>query len=118
MSEQSTDVVEVSGDAAVTASLGEAVRHPSPRQYVLIAVVLFVVTAFEVTASYLKGDVDSNLLIVAMLAMAAVKFFLVAAWYMHLKTDRPMLRRFFMGGVAAAVLLYFFMLLTFSVFSE
>src|SRR6478609_3230631 len=58
--------------------------HPEPRQYVLIAVVLVVITGFEVATSYLEGDVNSTLLIVLLGVMAAVKFFLVVAWFMHL----------------------------------
>ena len=38
--------------------------------------------------------------------MAIVKFSLVAAWYMHLKTDLPIFRRFFILGLVAAVVLY------------
>ena len=61
--------------------------HPGPRQYVLIAIVLVILTGVEVATSYLDGHVNSNLLIVALGVMAAVKFFLVAAWYMHMKQD-------------------------------
>jgi caa(3)-type oxidase subunit IV len=64
---------------------GELRPHPTPRQYVLIAVVLVIITAFEVAASYLDGDINSNLLIILLTVMAAVKFFLVVAWYMHLR---------------------------------
>ena len=44
--------------------------------------------------------------------MAAVKFFLVASWYMHLRTDQPVFRRFFIIGSVAAIGLYFVVLLT------
>ena len=44
--------------------------------------------------------------------MAFVKFFLVASWYMHLRTDQPVFRRFFVIGSIAAVLLYTVVLLT------
>ena len=85
--------------------------HPGPRQYVLIAIVLVILTAVEVATSYLEGHVNSNILIVALAAMAAVKFFLVASWYMHLRTDKPVFRRFFVIGSLAAVLLYALVLL-------
>ena len=40
-----------------------------------------------------------------------VKFFLVASWYMHLRTDQPVFRRFFIVGSVAAVGLYALVLL-------
>jgi len=94
---------------------GEVRPHPTPRQYVLIALVLVVITALEVGASYLDGDINSNLLIVVLLVMAAIKFFLVAAWYMHLRTDKPMFSRMFVIGLFLAGAVYFPVLLSFSV---
>ena len=45
--------------------------------------------------------------------MGFTKFFLVASWFMHLRTDRKVFRRFFiMGGTAAIVLLYLIVLAT------
>ena len=64
--------------AISTPVAAEEHSHPAPRQYVLIAVVLVILTAVEVATSYLEGHVNSNLLIVALGIMAAVKFFLVA----------------------------------------
>jgi cytochrome c oxidase subunit 4 len=95
---------------------GELRPHPKPVQYVVIAVVLVVITALEVGASYLDGDVNSNMLIAVLLALAAVKFFLVAAWYMHLRTDIRFFSRIFTVGLMAAGILYLIVLLTFGVF--
>ena len=72
-------------------------HHPTPRQYVLIAVVLVVVTGIEIATSYLNTG-HTNLIIVALFLMAALKFFLVAAWYMHMRTDQPFFRRIFVVG--------------------
>jgi cytochrome c oxidase subunit IV len=80
--------------------------HPGPRQYVLIAIVLVILTAVEVATSYLEGHVNSNLLIVALGIMAAVKFFLVAAWYMHMKQDSKVFRRLFVTGMILASTVY------------
>lgn len=80
--------------------------HPGPRQYVLIAIVLVILTAVEVATSYLEGHVNSNLLIVALGIMAAVKFFLVASWYMHMKQDSKVFRRLFLTGLILASLVY------------
>jgi cytochrome c oxidase subunit 4 len=92
--------------------------HPTPRQYVLIAVVLVVITGVEVATSYLAGDVNSGLIIGALAVMAAVKFFLVVAWYMHLRFDSKIFRRFFLLGLIAAPVLYVIVLLMFHVFDS
>ena len=113
------EIVPADGGALVSAPAARVAHaHPEPRQYVLIAVVLVVITGMEVATSYLEGDVNSNLLIVALGMMAAVKFFLVVAWFMHLRTDSKILRRFFLLGLIAAPILYTIVLLMFHVFNS
>jgi hypothetical protein len=46
-----------------------------------------------------------------------IKFALVASWYMHLRTDKPIFRRFFVLGIVAAISLYLIVLTTLHVFS-
>jgi cytochrome c oxidase subunit 4 len=94
---------------------GEVRPHPQPFQYVMIAVVLCVVTALEVGMYYLEGDLPDQVIIGILLVMALVKFVLVASWYMHLRTDRPIFKRFFTTGVIGAVILYAVVLLTLGV---
>lgn len=96
---------------------GELRPHPSPFKYVVIAVVLCVVTAAEVAVSYLEGDIPDGLIITLLMIMAVMKFWTVAAWYMHLQTDKPIFRRFFVLGIVAAVILYTIVLATFHVFA-
>ena len=91
---------------------GEVKPHPDPLQYVVVAIVLVVITGIEIGVSYLEGTIPNGLIIVLLLVMAFVKFFLVASWYMHLRTDQPVFRRFFVIGAIAAVLLYAVVLLT------
>ena len=95
---------------------GEVLPHPSPFQYVMIAIVLSLVTALEIAVSYLEGDIPDGVIVMLLLVMALIKFSLVAAWYMHLRTDRPIFRRFFVTGVVAAVVLYAIILATLHVF--
>ena len=95
---------------------GEIKKHPTPIQYVSIAVVLVVITAIEIATSYLEGSIPNGLITVLLLGMAGVKFFLVAFWYMHLRTDQPIFRRFFIIGSAAAVILYCVVLLSLHAF--
>jgi cytochrome c oxidase subunit 4 len=85
---------------------GELHPHPTPRQYVLIAVVLVVITGFEIGASYLDGDINSNLLIAILGIMAAIKFVLVVSWYMHLRTDLKIFRRAFITGLVLATIVF------------
>jgi caa(3)-type oxidase subunit IV len=87
--------------------------HPGPRQYVLIAMVLVVLTAIEVALSYLDS-VNPNLVIVMLGVCAAAKFFLVCAWYMHMKQDSPFFRRVFIVGLFGASIIYGIVMLMFA----
>lgn len=86
---------------------GEEHRHPQPRQYVIIAVVLVIVTAIEVAISYVDQKTIGPNWIILMLAIAAIiKFTLVVSWFMHLRFDSRALRRFFIVGLSGAIVLY------------
>ena len=50
---------------------------------------------------------------VALITMMAVKFVLVAYYFMHLKFDTTLLRRIFFFGLGLAVVVYLVMLSTF-----
>lgn len=85
---------------------GEIEAHPTPFKYVMIFLILVVVTAVEIATSYLEGSVTSGVIVGLLLFWAIIKFVLVAAYYMHLKTDQPMFRRFFVLGLIASMVLY------------
>jgi cytochrome c oxidase subunit 4 len=91
---------------------GEVRPHPTPVQYVIVAVILVVITGLEIAVSYTEGTIPDGLIVVLLIVMAFVKFFLVASWYMHLRTDKPVFRRFFIMGGSAAILLYLVVLAT------
>ncbi len=95
---------------------GEVMAHPEPFQYVMIAVVLCVPTALEVGIYYLPEDFPTWLEITMLLVLALIKFIVVASWYMHLRTDRPIFRRFFVMGAVGAILLYTIVLATLHAF--
>ncbi len=105
-------VVAHSDHAPVAHEAGHG-DHPTPRQYVLIAVVLVVITGVEIATSYIDTG-HSNLIIVALFVMAAIKFFLVAAWYMHMRTDQAFFRRVFVVGMVGAGIVYGILLFVFS----
>ncbi|HEY3096442.1 MAG TPA: cytochrome C oxidase subunit IV family protein [Acidimicrobiia bacterium] len=97
---------------------GEIRPHPQPARYVMIAAVLVVVTAAEVGLFYLQGDIPDGLITVLLLTFALIKFSLVASWYMHLRTDKPIFRRFFVLGIVAAISLYLIVLTTLHVWGS
>ncbi len=82
----------------------ELSRHPEPRQYVVVAVALAIVTALEVAVFYV--DVPRVLFITLLLVMSAVKFSLVVLWFMHLRFDSRIFRRLFISGIILAVFVY------------
>jgi cytochrome c oxidase subunit 4 len=96
---------------------GELSPHPSPLKYVVIAVVLVVLTAIEVVVSYQSDNAPEGVIVALLLLLAAAKFFMVASWYMHLKTDKPIFRRFFILGIVAAIILFAIVLTTLHAFS-
>ncbi len=77
--------------------------HPSDKQYIGIALILGVITAIEVALSYIHlGNANAPLLLIGM----AVKFFLVASFFMHLKFDSKVLRRLMISGLVLAIFCY------------
>lgn len=94
---------------------GEA-HHPTPLQYVKIAILLAVLTIVEVALFYINeaadmGGWDAPLLII----LAFFKFVIVVGWYMHLRFESSMLSKFFTSGFVLAMILYGITLLTFGV---
>jgi cytochrome c oxidase subunit 4 len=87
--------------------------HPSPKEYIRIGVILALLTAIEIAASY---TIDGTLLIVLLLALAVIKFSIVVMWFMHLKFDDRRYARFFVMGVALAATLFLVVLMVNRVF--
>ena len=100
--------------AAHTSEAEELSQHPTPRTYVMIAVVLAVATGMEVLLYYL--ELPRTLLIVLLLFFAVLKFGLVVLYFMHLKFDSRLFRRLFFTGLILALIVYAVVLITFGVF--
>src|SRR5713226_974295 len=83
--------------------------HPTDGVYIVVALVLAVLTAIEVGLYYAKGG---SLNTVALLALMAVKFVIVAGFFMHLRFDSPLFRRLFAMGLFMAVFVYTVVLFT------
>ena len=74
--------------------------HPSTRLYVAIAVILAVLTALEVMVFYIEAL--APVLAPILIAMMAAKFALVAMFFMHLRSDAPLLTGVFVWGLFIA----------------
>ena len=111
----SAAVTDVAADDALAADAALEGRHahPSDGTYILIALVLGVVTAAEVGLYYLKS---SSAITLVLLALMALKFVIVAGYFMHLKFDSPILRRLFITGLILALFIYSYMFFIFGVF--
>ena len=84
--------------------------HPTPRDYVNVALILGVLTALEVSTYFLDfGPIGVPLLIVLMI----IKFLLVAGWFMHLRVDSRLYGRLLGTGLGFAVVLYTITLVVF-----
>ncbi len=79
-------------------------HHPQPGQYIKVAIILAVVTALEVAIYYVEALRD--VLVPLLLAFAVIKFIMVALWFMHLRFDSRMFRRFFVTGIVLALLVF------------
>lgn len=89
-------------------------HHPEPKDYIRIAVVLGVLTGFEIALFYIETSVGEAvpgwLFPVALLVLSAVKFIMVVAYFMHLRYEKPLLSRVFSIGAVLAVSLFLLVL--------
>jgi cytochrome c oxidase subunit IV len=86
-------------------------HHPGPRDYVVIAVWLTLVTIVEVGIVYV--DALRSVLVPLLLFLGFMKFILVVLWYMHLKFDSKLFRRLFATGLVVAVTVFSIVLVWF-----
>lgn len=80
-------------------------EHPGERLYVKVAIVLSIITIIEVAIYYF--NLPHSVLVTALIAFSAVKFYIVVSFFMHLKFDDKRLAYIFIGGlvVGGAILL-------------
>jgi cytochrome c oxidase subunit IV len=100
------------------AGLRSHTRHPSPKEYVRIAIILGVVTAAEVAIYYIDWIHENELLVPLLFLFAAIKFTLVVLWFMHLRFDSRTYARFFVMGLAGAITLFLVVLIIFRTFAS
>jgi cytochrome c oxidase subunit 4 len=91
----------------------DAHGHPSDRNYVIIALILGALTALEILMFVFESELPRGLVKIGLIALMGVKFWIVGAYFMHLKFDNPILWRLFGAGLFLAVVVYFIMLSAF-----
>ena len=97
MSTSETQAVEAADHDA------HAGHHPTPAEYIRIALILAALTALEVSTYFYEfGRAGVPLLIVLMI----IKFIMVASFFMHLRYDTKLFGRFLYTGLGFAVVLY------------
>ena len=84
--------------------------------YVIIGAILAVITAAEVAVYYVPSL--EGLLVPILAVFSTLKFALVVMWFMHLRFDNKMFRRFFVAGLSLAVFCFVIVLATFHVFTR
>jgi cytochrome c oxidase subunit 4 len=89
--------------------------HPTPAQYVKIAIGLAVLTAIEVAFFYINDAVQLGWVnTAALLLLAFLKFVIVVGWYMHIRYEKAAVPRFFTMGFILAFSLYGVVLILFA----
>ena len=87
--------------------------HPTDRSYVMIALLLAVLTAVEIILFVVEDDISRSINKIALIGLMVIKFYIVGAYFMHLKFDSPVLTQLFVFGLLLAIVVYFIMLSAF-----
>ena len=83
-------------------AMGEMHEHPTWKEYKWVAIILTVITVFEVWVYYTPLQ-HTPFFVPLLLIMSAVKFAIVVMFYMHLKYDHRLFRGLFTGPLIIAM---------------
>lgn len=97
-------------------AMGEVHEHPTWKEYKWVALILTVITVFEVWIYYTAFN-RSPLFVPVLLIMSAVKFAIVVLFYMHLKYDHKLFKALFTGPLMIAMTTLVALLFLFGKFS-
>ncbi len=86
--------------------------HPTPGDYVRIALLLAVITALEVLTYFF--EIVRWAFIATLVLLSVAKFVLVVGWYMHLKFDSKMFKRVFAFGIVLSLSVFLLVLAIFA----
>lgn len=87
--------------------------HPTDQKYVMIALLLGALTAVEILMFVLEDSLPRGLVKLGLIFLMCVKFWIVGAYFMHLKFDNKVLTGLFLFGLLLAIAVYFIMLSAF-----
>ena len=86
-------------------------HHPTPADYVRIAIILAIITLVEVIIYYLPSM--RGILVPILLVLSIVKFLAVVGYFMHLKNDKRLFRLMFGAGLVLSLGVFLAMLAMF-----
>ena len=89
-------------------------QHPPVRTYLLVAAVLAVITAVEVSVYYIT--VLARFLAPLLIVLSAAKFSLVVMFFMHLKSDHRAFTGLFVGPLVIAIAIILALMALFGAF--
>src|SRR5712692_9488562 len=91
-------------------------HHPQAATYIVIAIILTILTAFEIGVFY--APFLQVVLVPLLIILAILKFILVAAFYMHLHFDNRVFSALFLFPLGLAALIVLSLMLLFFYLSE
>ena len=94
--------------------MAEHPQHPPVRTYLLVAAVLAVITAVEVSLFYVT--VMARFLAPLLIVLSAAKFSLVVMFFMHLRSDHRAFTGLFVGPLAIAIAIILALMALFGAF--
>jgi len=94
--------------------MAEHTQHPPVRTYLLVAAVLAVITAVEVSLFYIT--VMARFLAPLLIVLSAAKFSLVVMFFMHLRSDHRAFTGLFVGPLMIAIAIILALMALFGAF--
>lgn len=85
--------------------------HPTPMRYTAIALILAVITAFEVAIVYM--DFLRPVMVPILVVLSGTKFAAVVMFFMHLRFDNRILTTLFVSGLVLAAAMVIVLLILF-----
>jgi len=91
-------------------------HHPQAPTYIVVAIILTILTAFEIGVFYAPSL--QVILVPLLIILAILKFILVAAFYMHLHFDSRVFSALFIFPLGLAALIVLSLMLLFFALGE
>ena len=90
-------------------------QHPPVRTYLLVAAVLAVITAIEISVFYIT--IMARFLAPTLIILSAAKFALVVMFFMHLRYDNRIFSGLFVGPLLIVIPIVLALMALFGVFA-